>query len=61
MDLLKEIKAKLHVKGGTFVEERVKEEKELIESWDGKHITLPEIKGFSTTDLINKLLDTYKK
>jgi rfaE bifunctional protein nucleotidyltransferase chain/domain len=60
LDLLKEVKPNFHVKGGTFVPERIKEEKDLIESWGGKHITLPEIKGLSTTNVINKILDSYK-
>ncbi len=60
LNLLSQIKPDFHIKGGTFIPERIKEEKELVESWGGKHITLPEIKGFSTTTLIGKILDSYK-
>jgi len=60
LGLLKEIEPDFHVKGGTFIPERVKEEKELVESWGGKHITLPEIKGLSTTNIVKKILESYK-
>jgi rfaE bifunctional protein nucleotidyltransferase chain/domain len=60
LELLKEIKPDFHIKGGTFIPERVKEEKELVESWGGEHVTLPESEGYSTTNLINKILDSHK-
>lgn len=61
LNLIKEIKPHLHIKGGTFILEKIKEEKELVESWGGKHITLPLVEGYSTTDLINNILENLKK
>ena len=60
LDLLKEMKPNFHIKGGTYIPERVKEEKDLVESWGGQHITLPESEGYSTTNLINKILESHK-
>lgn len=60
LEILKELKPNFHIKGGSFDEERISEEKRLVESWGGSHITLPLLEGYSTTNLINKILDTYK-
>ncbi len=57
INILKELKSDMHIKGGTFEPERIREEKELIESWGAKHITLPLIEGYSTTNIINKLME----
>jgi len=56
---LKKIKPNVHVKGGTFVEEKIKEEKELVESWGGKHVCLAEEEGYSSTNIINKIMERY--
>ena len=60
LDLLKKIKPNKHVKGGTFNEERIKEEKDLLKSWNGEHKTFPLEEGFSTTNVINKILGSYE-
>lgn len=60
LGLLKSIKPNLHVKGGTFIEERVKEEKELLESWGGKFKNFELEEGFSTTNIINSILEKHK-
>jgi rfaE bifunctional protein nucleotidyltransferase chain/domain len=60
IDVIKEIKPDLHIKGGTFEPERVRTEKEIVESWGGRHITLPLVGGYSTTNLIDKILKSYK-
>jgi rfaE bifunctional protein nucleotidyltransferase chain/domain len=52
---LEKVKPDIHVKGGTFIPERVASEKALVESWGGKHICLVEIPGYSTTDIIKKI------
>jgi D-glycero-beta-D-manno-heptose 1-phosphate adenylyltransferase len=57
LNLLKIIKPNTHVKGGTFIESRIKEEKELLESWGGKFKNLELEEGFSTTNIINKILE----
>ena len=54
------LKPDMHIKGGTFVLERIKEEKALLESWGGRHITLPIVKGYSTTNIIETVLKNYK-
>ncbi len=54
------IKPHFHVKGGTFIPERIKEEKELLESWGGQFLTFPLEEGFSTTNIIQKIIDVHK-
>jgi len=61
LNLIKEIQPNLHIKGGTFIPEKIKEEKELVESWNGNHITLPIVEGYSTTNLINKILGNHRE
>lgn len=56
---IKEIKPDFHIKGGSFVFENIKEERELITSWGGKHIILPPVEGYSTTNLISNILKSY--
>ena len=53
------IKPKVHVKGGSFLPERIKEEKELVESWNGEYKTFPLEEGYSTTAIIEKILKVY--
>lgn len=55
--LLEIIKPHKHMKGGTFIEERIKEEKELLESWGGEFKNFELEDGFSTTNIINKILE----
>ena len=59
LKLLEKIKPSIHVKGGSFIEERIREEKELLNKWGGKFVNFDLVEGFSTTNLINKILDTY--
>lgn len=61
LEHLKELKPDMHIKGGTFVLERIKTEKELIESWGGKHITLPIVEGYSTTNIVESILESHKE
>lgn len=61
LEFIAKIKPHSHFKGGSFEPERIKVEKDLIESWGGVHITLPLVEGKSTTNLVNKILDSYKK
>lgn len=56
LSLLEVIKPDVHVKGGTFVPERVAMERELVESYGGKHVCLPEYKGYSVTKIITSLV-----
>lgn len=59
--LLELIKPSKHVKGGSFIQNRVNEEKNLIESYGGEHKILELEDGFSTTNIINKILEKYKE
>ena len=59
LNLLKEIKPNIHVKGGSFISERIKEEKELLKSWNGQLKNFDLEPGYSTTKIIQKILDAY--
>ena len=56
LSYITELKPDIHIKGATFEERRVSEERKLVESWGGKHITLPLVEGYSTTNLIERIL-----
>lgn len=53
--ILEKIKPNVHVKGGTVIAERVEKERQLVESWGGKHICLDKIGEYSSTNLIEKI------
>ena len=55
LDYIRELKPDIHIKGGIFEQDRIKTERDLIESWGGRHITLPLVEGYSTTNLIDKI------
>ena len=57
LNLLEKIKPNKHVKGGSFVDERIKEEKELLDKWEGEFKNFALEEGFSTTNIINKILE----
>mgnify|MGYP001608442508 CR=1 FL=1 len=59
--LLQKIKPHKHVKGGSFIEERIKQERELLEIWKGKLISFPLEEGYSTTNIIDKILSAHSK
>ena len=59
--LLNEIKPDVHVKGGSYVEWRVKEEKELVESYGGEIKFLEMVKDLSSTSTIDRILGKAKK
>ncbi len=61
LELLKEIQPRKHVKGGSFIPERIKEEKELLESWGGEFKNFELEEGFSTTNIIEKILENHGK
>lgn len=56
--ILSEIKPNTHVKGGDYNINQIIE-KEIVEKNNGRIVLIPEIKGFSTTDLINKIIKNY--
>jgi rfaE bifunctional protein nucleotidyltransferase chain/domain len=59
LDLLRLIKPNVHVKGGSVLSNRVNEEKELLYSWGGEYKQFGLEEGYSTTNIINKILDSY--
>lgn len=57
--ILSEIKPAVHVKGGDYDISQIIE-KDIIEKNNGKIALIDEEKGFSTTNLINKIIEVYK-
>ncbi len=60
LPLLEQLKPDVHVKGGTFIPERIKKEKEFVESYGGKHLSFPLIGNYSTTSIIEEILRRYR-
>lgn len=58
--ILSEIKPDIHIKGGDYNINQIIE-KDIVEKNNGKIVLIPEIKGYSTTDLINKIIKNHKK
>ena len=57
---LEEITPNIHVKGGDYKIGKIVE-KNIVEKNNGEVILIPEIKGYSTTDLIKKIVELYKE
>lgn len=55
LDLLAAIRPDIHVKGGSFEEDRVRQERELLARWGGRLEFIPLVEGFSTTNLMDAL------
>lgn len=53
--ILLQIRPDIHVKGGSFIPERIAKEKQLVESYGGRHICLNLIANYSTTQIIEKI------
>lgn len=56
LDEIRQLRPSLHVKGGSYEPDRVRQERELVESWGGRLVCTPMVNGFSTTGFINKAL-----
>ena len=56
---LEKIKPDIHAKGGDYNINQIIE-KDAVEKNNGKVILIPEVKGYSTTDFINKIIEVYK-
>ena len=52
LEVLSRIRPEIHVKGGSFEPERVREERELVESWGGRLVGTSLVEGYSTTNYI---------
>jgi rfaE bifunctional protein nucleotidyltransferase chain/domain len=61
LEYLKRLKPHIHTKGGSWIEERIKEEESLLKQWRGRFVNFDLEKGYSTTRIINKILFAYKK
>lgn len=57
--LLKQIKPQIHVKGGSFILERIQQEQETLRAWDGQFKNFELEDGFSTTNIINTILEKH--
>jgi len=51
------LKPDYQVKGGSFLEDRIKKEKELIAGWGGKFVSFELLGNYSTTNIIKKILN----
>jgi len=57
---LEALKPDVHVKGGTYIKERVEAEKKLLQSWGGEMKFVKLVEGKSTTGVIQRIIDAYK-
>ncbi len=57
--ILEKVKPDVHVKGSDYKIDQIIE-KYTVEKNNGKIILIPEIKGYSTTDLIKRIAGLYK-
>ena len=55
LPLLATIRPDIHIKGGSFEETRVFEERRLVESWGGRLETIPLVEGFSTSGVVQTI------
>lgn len=55
LELLKELKPNVHVKGGAGICERIQQERELVESYGGEMVLLELVDGYSSSDLIERI------
>jgi len=53
------IKPNIHVKGGDYDISQIIE-KDAVEKNNGKVVLIPKVKGYSTTDFINNIVNVYK-
>ena len=60
LELIEYLKPDILVKGGDWKEKDVVG-RELIEKWGGRVIIIPEVKGSSTTNIIEKIMQVYGK
>lgn len=59
LSLLKKIKPQIHVKGGSFIQERIMQEQEILKEWNGKFKNFELEDGFSTSNIINTILERH--
>jgi len=59
LSILKTIQPHIYVKGGSYVPEWVREEQNLVESWGGRLKCFDLEKGYSSTNIIDKIMERY--
>lgn len=52
LDTIARLRPDIHVKGGSFEPDRVREERELVEGWGGRLVCTPLVEGYSTTNYV---------
>jgi rfaE bifunctional protein nucleotidyltransferase chain/domain len=52
LGMLSRVKPHIHVKGGSYIEERVREEGALLETWGGRVVCCPMVGDYSTTSYL---------
>jgi len=60
-DYLERIKPHVHVKGGSVDPVKLQKEIEFVSSWSGRHKVFELEEGFSTTKIIDTILERYGK
>lgn len=56
LDEISRLRPAIHVKGGSYEPDRVRQERDLVEQWGGRLACTPMVNGFSTTAFIQKAL-----
>src|SRR3989344_8059780 len=56
LNLLEKIKPNVHVKGGSFLQERIEQEQSILKKWNGKFKSFLLEEGYSTTSIIEKII-----
>ncbi len=59
--ILQRVRPAIHVKGGTFLSERIEKETNALKEIGSEFKTFELEEGLSTTNLLNKVLDIYNK
>lgn len=57
LEYLEMIKPNVHIKGGTYDEVRMGEEKKFVESWGGEYCVLELEGGYSSTNIAKKIAE----
>ena len=57
--ILQEIKPNIHVKGGDYDINQIIE-KDAVEKNNGKVVLIPKVRGYSTTDFVNRIIKVYE-
>jgi D-glycero-beta-D-manno-heptose 1-phosphate adenylyltransferase len=55
LEVIRILQPEFHVKGGAGLCERIRAEKELVESYGGEMVCLDLLKGYSSTDIVERI------